>query len=103
MKRIVIRQLATAMATNLTKMPHGQRYTSFMLKAIVFVYVISRIVCSASKEMELVRRVRRRLGGDIIYYDDESQNEFLSCGNENRTYLVDERQCVNNTELINGN
>lgn len=101
MKRIFIRQLATAIATYLTKMPHGRRYTSFMLKAIVFVYVISRVVCNVSEEMEPARGVSRRLGRDIIYY--ESRDEFESCDNENHTYLVDERQCVNNTELINGN
>ena len=88
------------MATYLTKMPHGRRYTSFMLKAIVFVYVISRIVCSANEEMGLVRRVRRRLSEDLYFYD-ESQHG--SCDSENRTYLVEERCCVNNTELINGN
>ena len=87
------------MAMYLTKMPHGRRYTSFILKAIVFVYVTSRVVCSASKEMESVIRVARRSGRDIIYY--ESRHE--SCDSENHTYLVDERQCVNNTKLINGN
>ena len=100
MKRIVIRQLATAIATYLTKMPHGRQYTSFMLKAIAFVYVISRVVCSASEEMEPVRSVTRRLNGDVYHYESRPHG---SCDIDNRTYLVDERRCVNNTELINGN
>ena len=99
MNRIAIRQLATAMAAYLTKMPHGRRYTSFMLKAIVFVYVTSRVVCSANEEMGLVRRVSRRLNEDLYFYESGHER----CNSENRTYLVDERRCVNNTELINGN
>ncbi len=80
-------------------MPHRGQYTSFMLRAIVFIYVISRVVCSASEETVQVRRVLRRLRRDVYFY--ESTHE--SCNIENRTYLVDERQCVNNIELINGN
>jgi hypothetical protein len=68
----------------------------------VFVYVISRVVCSASDEMVPVRRVQRRLRGDVYFYESELVTHEL-CDNENRTYLVDERQCVSNIELINGN
>jgi hypothetical protein len=71
-----------------------------MFKATVFVYVISRVVCSASEEMESVGGVQRRLNGDVYYYEPTVHE---SCVDENRTYLVKERRCVNNTELINGN
>jgi hypothetical protein len=66
----------------------------------VFVFVISpRVVCSASEEVELIRGVQRRLDWDIHYYESTHKN----CDKENRTYLVDERRCVNNMELIHGN
>jgi hypothetical protein len=73
-----------------------------MFKATVFVYVISRVVCSASEEMEPVRSVQRRLDGDIYYYES-GPVPHESCVDEKPTYLVKERQCVNNIEFINGN
>ena len=49
--------------------------------------------------------ISRRSSGDIISYTTLQQNktEVVNCLVDNATYLVKERQCVNNHYLVNGN
>ena len=48
--------------------------------------------------------IKRRLNGDIIYYDlNVTSTNFITCGDDNNlTFLVSERRCVKNQELLNG-
>ena len=44
--------------------------------------------------------VTRRLNGDIAYV---SSTSHFSCDKLNLTFLISDRKCVENQELINGN
>ena len=43
--------------------------------------------------------IRRRQRGDIISYGSTSH---FSCGEDNSTFLVSDRRCVKNQDLISG-
>ena len=70
-------------------------YEDFLLKVIVFVYLISTLVHTCSEEIVPIS-VSRRLHGDAVFFKSGSG---CTC-KENFTYLVNERQCVNNEVLL---
>ena len=76
-------------------------YQDFMLKMTMLVYIVCSLAstnpCSEENINEPVR-VSRRLDGDYVWSESESN----PCSCTNLTYLVDERQCVNNQDLLNG-
>ena len=76
-------------------------YESFMLKAIVFVYIINSLVSTKPCSEETVPvSVNRRPSGDIFVSES---NISCTCNeDDNLTYLVAERQCVDNQDLLNG-
>ena len=85
-----------ALCTYLTQ---RRLYNNFVLKAIVFVYIVSTSVWMCTEEI-VPARVSRRLTGDAAF----SESDSCTCINEgNLTYLVEERQCVKNQDLLNGN
>ena len=47
--------------------------------------------------------VSRRFRGDIYHLESESaeNHDHYACSNDNLTYLVEERQCVNDQDLLN--
>lgn len=73
-----------------------------MLKAVVLVYIASSLVNMNPCTEEIVPAiVSRRPTGDFVNY---LEPKGCDCTNEdNLTYLVDERQCVNNQDLLDGN
>ena len=71
----------------------------FIFEAINFILFTCRIVCTD----ELVPViVNRQLGNDTVHFS--SAHNTISCNTDDKvTYLVDEKKCVSNQELLNGN
>ena len=67
-----------------------------LLKTFLFCILASHIVSNVTVPV----RVTRRLTGDI-YYDNLS-NYYICRDDDNLTFLVSERRCVKNQELLNG-
>ena len=64
----------------------------------------TRVVCMDGTETELAVPVlvERQLGNDTVHFS--SARNVKSCNTDNKfTYLVDDRICVSNEELLNGN
>ena len=76
-------------------------YGSLLFKAMVFMYyTVNLSLCSEEEIPELVTRRQN----DIITF--RSALHHYTCNNimdhDNNTYLVDERQCVSDQDLLNG-
>ena len=68
-----------------------------LFKTIAFMYLIGTLVCS---EIEIPENITRRSSNDIVYF---RSGYHESCNlDDNFTYIVDERRCESNQELING-
>ena len=80
----------------LVELHWSRLYDNFILKAIVFVYLNSIIIVQTCSEIVPVS-VGRRLHGDGVFSESGSGCTCI----DNGTYLVDERQCVNNQILLN--
>ncbi len=77
-----------------------------MLGAMNLVLLVYRIVCMDATELTLVVPVlvERQLGNDTVHFSSESARNIMSCDTDDKvTYLVDDRRCVSNQELLNGN
>ena len=73
------------------------RNESSILCVLLLVCIVCRVVCG---EVPVPLGIQRRLGGDIVYFEStphEPCNE-----NNNKTYIVDERRCESDDELLNG-
>ena len=72
--------------------------TQIKFSAIIFISLVSTIVCID----ELVPvSIERQLRRDIVYFKS-GRNE--SCNIDDKaTYLVEEKKCVSNQKLLNGN
>ena len=67
-----------------------------LFKAFLFCILASHIV----SDINVPVRVKRRLTGDIYY--DNLTNFYICHDDDNLTFLVSERRCVKNQELLNG-
>ena len=62
----------------------------------------ARVVCMDATESAVPVLVERQLGNDTVHFS--SALNVKSCNTDNKfTYLVDDRICVSNEELLNGN
>ena len=74
----------------------GQRKLS-VFEIVNFMSIISTILCM---DELLPESIKRQLRNDSIYFS----SGYCTCGADgNGTYLVDDRHCVNNQKLLNGN
>ena len=71
----------------------------FTLEAMNFMLLVYRVV--GMDELAPVL-VERQLGNDTVYFS--SARNIISCNFDGKvTYLVDDKKCVSNQELLNGN
>ena len=66
--------------------------------AYLLIAILVGLSTLAALKDEMPLSVRRRLDGDAIYFN----SDFRVCYNDSMTFLVNERRCVTNEELING-
>lgn len=69
------------------------------IKLLIAVALV--IVAECNQKLEIPVTVSRRSGGDSYVLTNNSSPMLCNEGN-NLTYLVSERQCVNNEELLRG-
>ena len=78
---------------------------SLLSRVVATVLCLHAFLCvvHCSEEEKVPILVNRRLGNDIVTYVttfDNSSSQSEIC--DNHTYIVSERRCVNNQELLNG-
>ena len=71
---------------------------SMILVVVLFVIRMSSV--TVMSEADVPEWVRRRQSLDIYNFLNSSH---MTCSIDNSTYLVDERQCVKDQELFDGN
>ena len=72
----------------------------FTLEAMNFILLVYRI---AGMDELIPLLVERQLGNDTVYFSSAHTN-VISCNTDYKvTYLVDDKKCVSNQELLNGN
>ena len=71
------------------------------MNLILLVYR-ARVVFMDATELVVPVLVERQLGNDTVHFS--SARSVISCNTDDKvTYLVDDRRCVSNEELLNGN
>lgn len=71
----------------------------FILEVMNFILLVYRAVCIDQLVAVLVER---QLGNDTVHFS--SAHNVISCNTDDKvTYLVDDKKCVSNQELLNGN
>jgi 5'(3')-deoxyribonucleotidase len=84
----------------------GQRKCWLMFLLFIYeVYLPNSVqaVATSGTESGRVERVSRRQTGDIYFFINSNMHNFMSCGNENTSYLISEDECVKDQELFKGN
>ena len=74
--------------------------TAIILKVVALMCLVSTLVCSDDSEVEIPEIISRRLSDDVVFF--RSGHVKICNLYDNHTYMVDERRCVSNQELING-
>ena len=67
----------------------------------LFVFVVCSQPSAVLCEAEVTEWVQRRQSGDFIEFYNSSE-KHKNCDSTNATYLVDEKQCVNDKQLLRG-
>ena len=72
--------------------------SKFVLILIAVLYVLGVYLTNAMSKAEVLQWVKRRRGNDYYKYINSSESKC-----DKNTYLICERQCVNDQELFEGN
>ena len=70
------------------------------LQCLLLLFLLPLIQKSVTSEKETPVAVSRRSSGDSIFFNS---SHVSTCPSVNATYIVDNRICVNNREVIDGN
>jgi hemin uptake protein HemP len=75
-----------------------------ILGAMNIVLLVYRVVCMDATDLLVPVSIERQLGNDTVHFSSARGVISESCDTDDKdTYLVDDRRCVSNQELLNGN
>ena len=73
----------------------------FSSKLILIIALLFRVFASHVVS-DVTVTISRRLSGDIITYNISGSTSHITCNEDNPTFLVSDKRCVKNQDLIRG-